>query len=186
MAAQKTSAPSANALAGREIAVQASRSTTASPEAVWEVLSRLRTHGEWGSGSDPKRGRLHSIDAPAEPAGVGTEFTSTGEDRMCRMRDRSVVTEATGPRVLEFVTESAMELKKGGARADWTIVHRYEIEPTGSGSSITHAYRVTRASDLPGPLKMLQIPLLRSFVMKEFGGEMERGLAELVAAVEAR
>jgi Polyketide cyclase / dehydrase and lipid transport len=186
MAARKTVGPRTNALGGREIVARASRSTTARPEAVWEVLADLRTHGEWGSGPDAKKGRLLSIDAPAAPARVGTEFTSTGEDRICRMRDRSVVTEAAGPQVLEFVTESAMELKKSGKSSAWTIVSRYEIEPAGSGSRVTHVHRITRASDLPGPLGMLRVPVLRALPRMEAQGQVKRGLTRLVEVVEAR
>lgn len=183
MAAQRTNGR-ADALGGRGVVVRASRSSTASPQRIWDVLADLRTHLGWAGGDDPKKGRLLSMEAPEPLVGVGVEFTSTGEDRMCRMRDRSVVTETTAPRTLEFVTESAMELKKGGARADWTIVHRYEIAPSGEGSRVTHSYRVTRASDLPGPLRMLRVPVLRSFALKEFQGEARRGLKALVEAAE--
>lgn len=180
----RTSGPRANAL-DREIVTRAARTTRASAEAVWAVLTDLSTHREWG-GTRQKRGGLLSIEAGAAAPTVGAEFTSTGGDRMCEMRDRSVVTEATAPRVFEFVTESAMRLKKGGGRSDWTLVHRYEIEPTASGATVTAATRVTRASDLPGALKVYRTPVLRWFAQKEAEGATKRGLANLLAMAEER
>lgn len=186
MATQRTSGSRANVLDGREIVVRATRSTSASPGEVWDVLAELTTHLEWGSGPDPKKGRLLSLDAPGGAAGVGTEFTSTGEDRICRMRDHSVITEATAPRVLEFVTESGMVLKKSGASTDFTVVHRYDIEPEGTGSRVTHGYRITRASDLPGPLRLLRTPVLRAIPRAEAVGEVKHGLKNLLEMVEGR
>ena len=40
--------------------------------------------------------------------------------------DTSVVTEATGPSLFEFVTEARLSTKKGKV-VEWTLVHRYEI-----------------------------------------------------------
>jgi hypothetical protein len=180
----RTSGPRANAL-DREIVTRATRATSAPAEAVWAVLTDLSTHQVWG-GTRQKKGGLLSIDGGTTAPTVGTEFTSTGGDRMCEMRDRSVVTEATAPRVFEFVTESAMTLRKGGQRSDWTLVHRYEIEPTAAGATVTTVTRVTRASDLPGALKVYRTPVLRWFAQKESEGVTKRGLANLLAMAEER
>jgi hypothetical protein len=170
----------------RELVISRSKTSSAAPEVLWGVLADLRGHFDWGSRQDPKIGGLLSLEAPSAPAAVGTEITSTGEDRMCRMQDRSVVTEVTPPRVLEFVTESSEQLKKSGARTEMTLVHRYEVEPEGTGSRVTHTYRVTRASALPGPFRMLRIPILRSFVVAEGRREIDHGLQRLVDTAERR
>lgn len=185
MAAQQKNGPRANALAGRELVTTATQPSRALAEAVWDVLADLPTHGAWAVGHG-KEGGLSSIEAPAGPAAVGTEFTSTGEDRTCRMTDQSVVTEADRPTVFEFVTESAMELKRGGKRSDWTVVHRYDIVSDAGGCTVSHTNRVTRASALPGALAVFKLPVLRSIAMKEMSGEVKRGLAQLVRAAEER
>ncbi len=185
MATQRTNGPRANALAGRELVTRVTQACRAPAEVVWDVVAELPKHGAWG-GLDGKHGGLEGIDAPTGRATVGTEFTSTGEDRMCRMADRSVVTEADRPTVFEFVTESSMELKRGGQSSDWTIVHRYGISPEGDGSAVSHTTRVTRASALPGALAMYRIPILRSIAMKETASQAKRGLAGLIQAAEER
>jgi hypothetical protein len=100
------------------------------------------------------------------------------------MHDSSVVTEAERPRALEFVTESAMQLKKAGASTDWMIVHRYEIEPRGIGCHVTYTSRVTRASALPGPLGVFKLPILRWLAMREAAGQAKRGLRNLSRMAE--
>lgn len=185
MVGQRTSGPGTNVLAGRELETRVARSSAAPAEAIWDVLADLRTHGAWASAGG-KGGGLTTIEAPAGPAMVGTEFGSTGEDRKCRMVDRSVVTEADRPTVLEFVTESAMGLKRGGRRSDWTVVHRYEIAPTDDGCTVTHSTRVTRASALPGALGVYKVPILRTIAKKEMASEAKRGLDGLVRTAEQR
>jgi Polyketide cyclase / dehydrase and lipid transport len=181
-----TNGPRANAL-GQERQFRSAVTTAASPADVWSVLADLSTHPVWGGERRPEGyARIVEFDAPPGPASVGTEFTSVGEERMSRMRDRSVVTEATAPSVFEFVTESAMELRKGGQHADWTLVRRYEIEPDGEGSRVSLETRVTRVSELPGILRVFRIPVLRSIAARASAKQEAAGLGDLVGLVEER
>jgi hypothetical protein len=183
MATKRTSGPRANALGGDQLARSVSESCRATAEVVWEALADLSAHGVWG-GSRQGKGRLLSIAAPAAPAAVGVEFTSTGEDRIAQMDDRSVVTEADPPRALEFVTDSTMRLKKGRAFSDWTLVHRYTIEPTGTGCRVAYSSRVTRASALPGALRIFKVPVLRWLALREATGQARTGVRNLVRMAE--
>ena len=82
----------------------------ASAETVYAVLADLSTHTVWAGERQGKRTRLLTIDAPAGPAVVGTEFSSTGSDPMGSFSDRSVVTEAT--------TGEDVRVRHGGAAHD--------------------------------------------------------------------
>jgi hypothetical protein len=185
MATQRSDGTRANALAGREIVTTVRQTSRAPADVVWDVLADLQGHGAWGAGHG-RFGGLTSLEAPAEVASVGTEFTSTGEDRMSRMADRSVLTEADRPTVLEFVTESAMELKRGGKRSDWTVIHRYEIAPAPGGCTVAYVNRVARASALPGALAIFKVPILRAIAKKENEGQAKRGLGALIRTAEER
>jgi hypothetical protein len=153
-------------------------------EVVFELLTDLSSHLEWGGRRRSKSARLRTLDAPAGSATVGTEFTSTGEDTMVRMTDRSVVTEATRPSTFEFVTESRWELKRGGKGADVTIVHRYDLAPTPGGCRAGYTFRATRASALPGPLAMFRVPILRSVAMRMSVASLRVGLRNLLRMAE--
>jgi hypothetical protein len=82
------------------------RHSTASPEAIYDVLADLRTHLVWGGAQQRFGFRLLSLDAPAGPATTGTSFTSTGGIPMSprHFEDRSAVTLAVRPSRFEFVT----------------------------------------------------------------------------------
>ena len=168
----------------REIAFGASRPCAAPAEAVYDVLADLRSHAVWGGERQPKGMRIVSIDAPEEPATVGTEFTSEGIDRIGRFTDRSVVTEASRPELFEFVTEAHLETKK--VLVDWTIVHRYRITRAGSRCRVTYSVRVLRISALPGPLAFLRMPLLSVIMRKAWASIAKRGVRNLVRLVEER
>jgi hypothetical protein len=174
----------ANVLQGRPLEGQISEACRAPAEAVSSLLADIRLHLEWGGSRRSKRSRLLSIEAPAGSAAVGTEFTSTGEDSMCLMSDRSVVTEAIPHRTFEFVTESFSRLKRSGKRVDWTIVHRYDIEPLPVGCRITYTHRTTRATYLPGPLAMFRVPVLRPIALRMSMGELRGGLRNLARMAE--
>jgi hypothetical protein len=155
-------------------------------EGVYDLLADLSSHLAWGGRRRSKRSRLLSLDAPPGSAQVGTEFTSSGEDSVVRMIDGSVVTEATRPFTFEFVTESAWELKRGGRRADCTIVHRYDVAPTTHGCRVTYAIRITRMSALPGPLATFRIPGLRWIAMRLSVGSLKGGFRNLLQMAEER
>jgi Polyketide cyclase / dehydrase and lipid transport len=181
---QQTTGARANALK-RELAIAAEATGRASVEQVYDVLADLRSHRIWAGERQKKSGRLLSIDAPEGAASVGTEFTTTGSDPMGRFTDRSVVTEARRPTEFEFVTESRLETKKGEV-AEWTIVHRYELTPSGNGCRAVYSILVTRISALPGMLRLFNTPVLSVLIRKVATGVARRGVRNLVALAEER
>jgi len=175
----------ANALKG-ELATHLEETTTAPAEIVYDRLADVRNHLEWGGKMQPKQNfRLLSIDAPAGPALVGTEFKSTGADAMGRFADSSVVTEANRPSVFEFVTEARLSTKKGKV-IEWTNIHRYELTPQDGGCRISYTLRTVRISELPGALAMFKVPGLRSLALKMSGSYSRKGLRNLVELAEGR
>jgi hypothetical protein len=175
----------ANALTG-ELSVRLEEASQASAEAVYDLLADIRSHLEWGGRMQPKKTyRLLSIEAPRGPATVGTEFGSTGADAMGGFADTSVVTEATRPRLFEFVTEARLSTKKGRV-AEWTNVHRYEIEPTTDGCRIIYTARILRISELPGALVAFKIPGIRALGMRIGGSNSRKGLRALARLAEQR
>jgi hypothetical protein len=175
-----------NVLRGRPIEGQISETCRAPAESVYELLADIRGHLEWGGTRRSKRSRLLSMQAPAGPAAVGTEFISTGENSMTWMSDRSVVTEAVQSRTFEFVTESCWRLKRSGKRVDWTIVHHYDMAPDPVGSRISYSLRATRATSLPGPLVMFRVPVLRSIVSRMSMAQLKGGMRNLFRLAEER
>jgi hypothetical protein len=164
-----------------EMAVTVHEHTAAPADKVFDVLADLPGHLGWGGA---EASTLLTIDAPAGQATAGTEFTTTTEDAICRMRDSSVVTEAVRPSRFERVTESALETKKNGTPANWLLVHRYEIESDADQSVVTYSCRLVRASALPGLLAMYGIPVLRSLASLEWARASRAGLRRLIAAAE--
>lgn len=176
----------ANALkSGREIVVRAGQECKAPAEVVFDLLADLRSHLVWAGEQQGKKTRLVSMEAPAGPAAVGTEFRTAGLDPMGGFTDVSVVTEATRPHVFEFVTEAHLQTKKGKG-VDWTNVHRYELIPTGEGCRIDYAFRVTRISELPGMLGVLDVPVLSAIALKASASTVRRGLRNLARLAEQR
>jgi hypothetical protein len=180
MNAQRTGR--ANALR-HDLESRLERRSAAPAEAVYDLLADLPSHAIWGGQRQKKNTRIVEIDAPAEPAKVGTEFSSVGRDPMGEFRDRSVVTEATRARVFEFVTEAVLTTKKG-KRVEWTVVSRYEIQPDAGGCQVAYAYRIVRISSLPGPLALFNVPVLSGLLMRASRGVARRGLHNLIAMAE--
>lgn len=181
---QRTGERGANALK-QELVVRVEEPSRAPADTVYEVLSDLRGHLSWAGEQQKKKTRLLSVEAPAGPATIGTEFHTTGADPMGTFSDRSVVTEATPERALEFVTEARLTTKKGKA-VDWTNVHRYELEPKEAGCRIVYTMRIARISELPGMLAAFKVPGLRAIGIKASAGMARRGVRNLAAAAEAR
>jgi len=167
----------------RELVMTVRESAKAPARTVFDLLVDLPGHMGWGGA---EASTLLSIEAPSEPAAVGSEFTSFTEDAMCRMRDSSVVTEATRPITFERVAESALEHKRNGKSAVWVVVHRYEIEPDGDTCAVSYTCRIVRASSLPGALAVLGIPGLRAIAAWEWTRASKAGLHRLVEAAEYR
>ncbi len=125
-------------------------SCRAPAQVVYELLADLQSHLEWGGRRQFETTRLLTMQAPPGPAGVGTEFFTTGSDgKVAQWSDRSVVTEATSPEVFEFVTEGRRQGKSGSRPWLSTAVHRYEIAP-GSGGGAHPSDRRAEDPSRPG------------------------------------
>jgi hypothetical protein len=151
-------------------------------EVVYDLLADLQTHLEWGGRRQKgKTFRLTSIEAPAGPASVGAEFSSTGADPSGAFTDSSVVTEATRPGAFEFVTEARLQPKRG-AVLEWTNVHRYEISPLPDGCEVTYSIRVMRLSRMPWWTKRWA----RGLAQRMSASYARRGLRALARMAEER
>jgi polyketide cyclase/dehydrase/lipid transport protein len=169
-----------------EIVVRVDGSVAAPAEVVYDLLADVRSHLEWGGRMQKKKTyRLISIQAPEDPASVGTEFSSSGADGMGTFNDTSVVTEATRPRLFEFVTEARLSTKKGTV-VEWTLVHRYEIAPEGEGCTVSYTIRTVRISELPGALGLFNVPGLRALLTRVARSNVQRGFRNLVKMAEQR
>jgi hypothetical protein len=127
--------------------------TTAPPEVVYDVIADLRNHLVWsGDRAEDEGFKMLTIDAPDGPATVGTTFTSSGTAGKDTFHDRSVVTEASRPRV--FVIETDARLDRGRAKP-WEahFSHRYDIQPGDEGSRIVYTETVERVNYVPYWLK---------------------------------
>lgn len=182
MQAQQKGMGRANALK-RELFVRLEETSRAPAEVVYDLLADVPSHLEWGGEQQKKKYRLLSVEAPDGPAAVGTEFRTTGADAMGEFADSSVVTEATRPRLFEFVTEARLTTKKGPV-AEWTNVHRYELTPQEGGCVITYSLRTVRISELPGPMAMFNVPGLRGLLLRVGGSNLRRGLRNLARMAE--
>lgn len=184
MATRRVGNGRANALK-QEIVIQVEERPQAPAEVVYDLLADLRSHLVWAGERQGKKTRLVSLEAPEGPAGVGTEFRTEGTDPMGRFTDVSVVTEATRPRVFEFVTEARLQTKKGKG-VDWTNVHRYELVPEGGSCRIRCTVRITRISELPGMLAVFRVPVLSALALKASEGLARRGVRNLARMAEQR
>ena len=181
---QRTGDRSANALKG-ELVVQVEATSAAAPETVYGLLTDLHSHLVWAGERQAKKTRLLTLDAPAGPAVVGTEWRSTGSDPMGTFSDRSVVTEATPGKAFEFVTEAHLDTRKGGS-SDWTGIERYEIEPVSGGSRIVSTSRITRMRALPGMVALFNAPLLRELGLRVSARVSRRTARNLARVAEER
>jgi Polyketide cyclase / dehydrase and lipid transport len=149
------------------------------PEQIYATLADLSTHTTWaGSMHGKKNFGLRSLEATANPAVVGTEFRSTGDDPMGSFTDSSVVTEATRPSVFEFVTEGHLEPKKQGKpTCDTRITYRFEIAPTGSGSTVTYRLHISKWTNAPAVLRSATLRPIARMATKSYAKKMLRNLA---------
>jgi hypothetical protein len=184
MQAQQKGTARANALKG-ELTARLQEASGAPAEAVYDLLANISSHLEWGGRRQKKNYRLLSIEALEGPVTVGTEFGSRGADAMGEFADASVVTEATRPSLFEFVTEAKLTTKKGRV-AEWTNVHRYELEPKDDGCLITYRFRTLRISELPGAMVAFKIPGLRAIGLRIGGSNLRNGLRNLARLAEQR
>jgi hypothetical protein len=160
-----------------------STKASASPERIYATLADLSTHTTWAGSMHGKRNfGLRTLEASADPAIVGTEFRSTGDDPMGSFTDRSVVTEATSPSAFEFVTEGHLEPKKQGKPAnDTRITYRFEIVSNGTGSTVTYRVHMTKWTSPPALLRSRVLrPVIRA-AMKSYIKKMLRNLTTFAA-----
>jgi hypothetical protein len=155
--------------AERLLRFAASVRTSASPHAVYDVLADVRTHLVWAGTQAPNKGfRLMTLDAPDEPATVGTEFASTGAGNAKEtdvFHDRSTVTEAVPGRVFAFGTDARLE--RGHGKTWLTrFEHRYELLPDASGTRIEYTCDVMRGSYRPYWLHPVMRPMTRAMVTR--------------------
>jgi hypothetical protein len=181
---QRTGDRSANALK-KELVVRVEATSAAKPQTIYELLADLSSHLVWAGERQAKKTRLVTIDAPAGPAVVGTEWRSTGTDPMGAFSDRSVVTEATSGKAFEFVTEARLTTKKGRG-SDWTSVERYDLEPTVEGCRIVSTSRVTRISEMPGMVGLFNVPVLGELGLKVSARVSRRTVRNLARVAEER
>src|SRR5439155_20002523 len=80
---------------------EVSMSCAAPPEVIYEILADLRTNVVWCGQTNRMHQRLLTIQAPDEPATVGTTFQSVGYTSHRLWHARSEATQATSPSVFE-------------------------------------------------------------------------------------
>jgi hypothetical protein len=160
-----------------------SASANVPPARIYGTLAALSTHTTWaGSMHGKKNFGLRTLEASAEPAIVGTEFHSTGDDPMGSFTDRSVVTEATSPSVFEFVTEGHLAPKKHGKPAcDTRITYRFEITPTGLGSAVTYRLHISKWTNAPAVLRSAVLRPIARMATKSYAKKMLRNLTTYAA-----
>ena len=152
--------------------------STAPPEAVYDVIADLRNHLVWsGERAESDGFKMLTLEAPEGPATVGTTFTSTGSAGKDTFHDRSVVTEATRPH--RFVIETDARLERRRART-WLVhfSHRYDVLPDGTGSKIVYTETAERVNYVPYWLKPGIRTIFRPFVNRADRKQL-RNLARL-------
>ena len=147
--------------------------SAASPDAVYDLVTDLRAHLEWsGERASDDKFKLLSLDAPVDPAVIGTSFTSTGAAGNDTFRDRSTITEASRPDRFVIETDSQLQRKRGRT---WKVhfTHRYDIQQDDEGSSITYTETVGYGNYVPYWLHPLVRPIFRVFVNRADRKQLE-------------
>ena len=127
--------------------------STAPPDAVYDVIADLRNHLVWsGELAEDEGFKMLTLDAPDGPAAVGTSFTSSGSAGKDTFHDRSVVTEASRPHLFVIETDARLE-RKSATPWEAHFSHRYDVLPEGRGSRIVYTETVERVNYVPYWLK---------------------------------
>ena len=132
--------------------------SSASPEAVFDVIADLRNHLIWsGERAESDGFKMLTLEAPPGPVAVGTTFTSSGSAGKNTFHDRSVVTEVSPPRTFVIETDARLERRKAKT---WEahFSHRYDLLPEGSGSRSVYTETIERLNYVPYWLK----PVIRT------------------------
>jgi hypothetical protein len=143
---------------------QTSVRSQAPPEVVFDTITDLRAHLQWsGERAESETFKLLEIEAPDGAALVGTEFRSSGAADNGTFHDRSVIAEATRPRVFVIETDSTLDRKRG---REWKahFIHRYDVEPEGDGSRITYTETIDRVNYVPYWLRWGVRSIFRPYV----------------------
>jgi hypothetical protein len=127
--------------------------SSASPEAVFDVIADLRNHLIWsGERAESDGFKMLTLEAPPGPAAVGTTFTSSGSAGKDTFHDRSIVMEVSRPRTFVIATDARLE-RRNAKTWEAHFSHRYDIEPDGTGSRIVYTETIERVNYLPYWLK---------------------------------
>jgi hypothetical protein len=165
--------------------VTVSEACDAPPEAVYDVLSDLNTHIEWGGSWHPSRTqRLQSMEAPEGPATVGVEFWSVGSTNAGSWHDRSTVTAATRPSLFEFMTNGRLRDREDLDRMFLEAIHRYEIVAEREGSRVTYFLSATLSLQAPPGDMHPRLPAVIFGLIVP--AVIERGTKNLVTMAEQR
>jgi hypothetical protein len=164
--------------------VTVSEGCGAPPEAVYDLLTDLSTHIEWGGSWHPSRTqRLQSMEAPQGAATIGVEFWSIGTTNAGSWHDRSTVTAASRPNLFEFVTNGTLR-RQDLDRMFLHAVHRYEIEPAEGGSTVH--YLLSAKLTLQAPPGDMHPRLPAVIFNLIVPAVIERGTKNLVTMAEQR
>jgi hypothetical protein len=159
-----------------------SATSKAPPQSVYDVVADLPSHLEWsGERASSESFKLLTLDAPAGRASVGTTFSSTGTSGKDTFHDRSTVVEASPPSRFTIETQARLE-RRHGRRWEVRFVHRYNIEPSGTGSRIVYT---DTASDMNYKPYWLQ-PGIRTITRVLVGREDTKQLENLARLAEER
>ena len=162
--------------------LQTTLRSRARPETIYDLLADLRSHLEWGGKRQTRVFRLASLDAPSEPAVIGTTFSSTGVLPMSvrRWRDHSTVSAADRPHRFEITTKAS-----NGERRTMSAIyrHRYDIAGEDGGSRVT--YTLTQL-ELARPMLRWAIPGMSRMTWLMTPMFTTRGVRNLLAMAEER
>lgn len=136
----------------------------------------------WAGARQSRNFRLLTLDAPPEPATVGTTFSSTGNMPMTpkRWQDMSRVTRADRPRVFELTTESIVA---GRRTMTARYRQRYEFSPEAGGTRLT--YTLTQLA-MTNPMPRFGLPGIRQLSWRVSIKLATRGIRNLLALAEER
>ena len=146
-----------------EFSMRLTRRCSAHPDVVYDILADLPTHLTWGGTQQRSDFRLLSLDAPKDPATVGTSFTSTGAIPMSarRWEDVSTVTVAVRPVTFEFVPHATVHRSQRSMEA--TYLHHYEVAAAPGGSKVSYAFT---QQDVSNPFLRLGLPVIRTLTWR--------------------
>jgi hypothetical protein len=170
------------------ITFKATVQSAAAPAAVYALLAKPTTHLEWAGKQAPDKAfRLLTLDIAGEPAGVGTTFSSTGagsKSGAMTFHDTSTVTEAAPSSAFAFATDAELVRKH---RPAWRarFLHRYALEPEGTGTAVTYTCQVYPLNYRPFWLHPLVRPATARMVPRSIRKNMEN-LARLAERAEVQ